>query len=218
MNYQRILVWSLIVLGLFAVVLAIIGVFSRPAQVFSNELTVPVSDNDWYLGPKNAKVTLVEYSDFECPACKTYSTMITELTKDFPDDLRIVYRHFPLSQHQYAKLAARYAEAAGRQGKFWQMTEFIFNGQDQWSSASDDTAKAEEKYFLKYAADLGLNIDRLKVDLNSEETSDKIENDYIGGENSKITYTPTFFLNSKQIDNPRSYEEFKSLIEERIGK
>lgn len=216
MNYQRILVWSLIVLGLFAVVLAIVGVATRSANNVSGELAVPINDSDWYLGAKNAKVILVEYSDFQCPACAYYSPIVNQLAKDFGDKIKIVYRHFPLPQHQYARLTARYAEAAGKQNKFWQMTEIIFDGQSQWEKAPAD--KAEPDYFLKYARDLGLNIDRIKADLNSKEIDEKIENDYIGGEKSNIPGTPTFFLNEKQIQNPQNYEEFKTLIQKELSK
>jgi len=212
----RILVWFLIVLGLFALVLAIVGIASRPAKISSGDLAAPINDSDWYLGAKDAKVTLVEYSDFQCPACGYYSSIINQLAKDFGDKIKIVYRHFPLPQHQYAKLTARYAEAAGKQGKFWQMAEIIFDGQSQWEKASAD--KAEPDYFLKYARDLGLNIDKLKADLNFKEIADKIENDYIGGEKSNIPGTPTFFLNGKQISNPQTYAEFKALIEKELNK
>jgi len=181
-----------------------------------SELLVPINDSDWYLGGKNAKVTLVEYSDFQCPACGYYSPIVNQLAKDFPDKIKIVFRHFPLPQHQYARLAARYAEAAGKQNKFWQMTEIIFDGQSQWEKASAD--KIEQDYFLKYAQTLGLNIDKLKSDLNLKEIDDKIESDYIGGEKSNIPGTPTFFLNGKQIFNPRTYAEFKALIEKELNK
>ena len=216
MNYQRILVWSLIVLGLFAVVLAIVGVATRSANNVSGELAVPINDSDWYLGAKNAKVILVEYSDFQCPACAYYSPIVNQLAKDFGDKIKIVYRHFPLPQHQYARLTARYAEAAGKQNKFWQMTEIIFDGQSQWEKAPAD--KVEAEYFLKYAQALGLNMDKLKADLNLKESDDKIESDLKSGEASNITYTPTFFLNSKQIQNPQSYEEFKALIQKELGR
>ena len=209
----RILVWSLIVLGLFAVVLAIIGVATRPAPASSGELAIPVSNEDWYLGSKNAKVTLVEYSDFECPACKSYAPIITQLNKDFPDDLKIVYRHFPLPQHKNARVAAQAAESAGAQGKFWEMENLIFEKQNEWA----DNSNAEEN-FVSYATSLGLNIEKFKSDFNSDLAKTKIENDYASGEKSKLTYTPTFFLDSKQIQNPQGYEEFKSLIEARIGK
>jgi len=211
MKYQRILVWSLIVLGLFAVVLAIVGIVTKPAPAASGELAVPVSDGDWYLGPKNAKVTLVEYSDFECPACKIYAPIIMQLNKDFPNDLKIVYRHFPLPQHENARISAQAAEAAGRQGKFWEMESLIFEKQSEWVNSG----KAEDN-FISYATSLGLDIEKFKNDFNSDLVKAKIENDYASGEKSKITYTPTFFLDSRRINNPQSYEEFKSLIKSRI--
>ncbi|MCL5004821.1 MAG: DsbA family protein [Patescibacteria group bacterium] len=209
----RFLIWSLIALGIFAVVLAIVGFITRPVPASSDELAIPVSDNDWYLGSKNAKVTLVEYSDFECPACKAYAPIITLLNKDFPNDLKIVYRHFPLPQHKNARVAAQAAEAAGKQGKFWEMENLIFEKQNEWA----DNSNAEEN-FVSYATSLGLNIEKFKSDFNSDLTKTKIESDYASGEESKLTYTPTFFLNSKKISNPQNYEEFKSLIETRIGK
>ncbi|MEK7566199.1 MAG: thioredoxin domain-containing protein [Patescibacteria group bacterium] len=212
----RFLIWSLIALGIFAVVLAIIGFVTRPAPASSGELAVPVSDDDWYLGPKNAKVTkvtLVEYSDFECPACKAYAPIITQLNKDFPNDLKIVYRHFPLPQHKNARVSAQAAEASGRQGKFWEMENLIFEKQSEWAGSSN----AEEN-FVSYATSLGLNIEKFKSDFISDLAKTKIENDYASGEKSKISYTPTFFLDSKRINNPQGYEEFKSLIEARIGK
>jgi len=209
----RFLIWSLIALGIFAVVLAIVGFVIRPAPASSGGLVVPVSDDDWYLGPKNAKVTLVEYSDFECPACKIYAPIITQLNKDFPNDLKIVYRHFPLPQHKNARVSAQAAEAAGKQGKFWEMEELIFEKQSEWASSNNS-----QENFISYAASLGLNIEKFKSDFNSDSVKVEIEKDFISGEESKITYTPTFFLNSKRINNPQGYEEFKSLIEARIGK
>jgi len=209
----RFLIWSLIALGIFAVVLAIVGFVIRPAPASSGGLVVPVSDDDWYLGPKNAKVTLVEYSDFECPACKTYAPILMQLNKDFPNDLKIVYRHFPLPQHKNARVSAQAAEAGGMQRKFWEMENLIFEKQNEWAGSSN----AEEN-FVSYATSLGLNIEKFKSDLNSDLAKTKIENDYASGEKSKITYTPTFFLDSKRINNPQGYEEFKSLIEARIGK
>ena len=210
-KFQQILIWGLIILGLGAIVLGMIGIVSKkPEGVLIN----PVNSNDWVRGNKNAKVVLVEYSDFQCPACAYYSGMVKNLERDFLNDLAVVYRHFPLEQiHKYAKLSAQAAEAAGKQGKFWEMHDVLFEKQSEWS-VSDDALQN----FISYAQTLGLDINRFQTDLNSRDVEDRIQKNIISAYDQKLAGTPTFFLNGKQIQNPKDYEEFKRLIEGEINK
>ncbi len=210
-KFQQILIWGLIILGLGAIVLGMIGIVSKkPEGVLIN----PVNSNDWVRGNKNAKVVLVEYSDFQCPACAYYSGMVKNLERDFLNDLAVVYRHFPLEQiHKYAKLSAQAAEAAGKQGKFWEMHDVLFEKQSEWS-VSDDALQN----FISYAQTLGLDINRFQTDLNSKDIEDRIQKNIISAYDQKLAGTPTFFLNGKQIQNPKDYEEFKRLIEGEINK
>ncbi|MEK7149867.1 MAG: thioredoxin domain-containing protein [Patescibacteria group bacterium] len=210
-KFQQILIWGLIILGLGAIVLGMIGIVSKKTE---GTLINPVNSSDWIRGNRNAKVVLVEYSDFQCPACAYYSGMVKNLERDFLNDLAVVYRHFPLEQiHKYAKLSAQAAEAAGKQGKFWEMHDVLFEKQSEWS-VSDDALQN----FISYAQTLGLDINRFQTELNSRDVEDRIQKNIVSAYNQKLAGTPTFFLNGKQISNPRDYEEFKNLIQKEISK
>jgi len=120
----------------------------------------------------------------------------------------LVYRHYPLrSIHPNAQAAAEAAEAANKQGKFWEMHDVLFNTQSDWSTLRDPKSKFEE-----YARSLGLNVDQFKADRDSKETSSKIDADYLSGTQSGVQGTPTFFLDGKLITSPQSYEELKALV------
>ena len=176
----------------------------------SNQPLLPVSAivaSDQIKGDREAKKILIEYSDFQCPACAAYAPIVKQIAEEFKDSAVFVYRHFPLSQHKNAELAALAAEAAGKQGKFWEMHDLIFENQNEWSES-----QIAEELFVKYATELNINIGQFKNDLISKEIKDKVKNDLRSGEKNGVNFTPTFFLNNKKIQ-PRSYDEFKQLIE-----
>lgn len=176
-------------------------------------LTDTVSSADWARGDENASVVLIEYGDFQCPACASYHPFVKELEKEFSGQLKFAYRHFPLKQiHKNADISARASEAAGKQGKFWEMYDKLFENQTSWSESPD-----AEKIFIGYATDLDLNIDLFLKDLDSEDIKNKISNDYESGIKSRVNSTPTFFLNGERIQ-PKNYDEFKQLIESEIPK
>lgn len=163
-------------------------------------------------GPADASVRLVEYSDFQCPACRAYYPLMKALGEEFPNDLEIVYRHFPLERiHQNANAAGRAAEAAGVQGRFWEMHDWIFERQDEWSKVPDPT-----NLFAGYAVSIGLDENKFRADMNSQAARDKVQDDLDSGTASLVNSTPTFFLNMEKIQNPRSYEEFRTLILQHI--
>jgi len=173
-----------------------------------------ISASDWQQGGgSTAKATLIEYADFQCPACASYYSVVKQLTQDFGDSLRVVYRYFPLQQHQYGRLAAYAAEAAGKQGKFWEMHDMLFGNQSDWADSSD-----AESIFIGYATTLGLNVDQFKTDLHSDSVAARVQSDYEGGFTAGVDSTPTFYLNGKKLANPATYNEFKSLISDAIGK
>ena len=163
---------------------------------------------DWVKGNSESKVSLVEYSDFQCPACGLYYPLVKQLTAEFGDRIEFTYRHFPLSQiHPNADIAARAAEAAGKQEKFWEMHDKLFENQRTWSGARD-----AKKLFIEYAGSLGLNTVQFEEDMDSREVKEKVRLDYKTGIDSGVNSTPTFFLNGKKIINPKSYDEFKTII------
>lgn len=180
----------------------------------SDGQTLPVSAidaSDIVKGNKNAKTVLIEYSDFQCPACASYYPIVKRVMEEFNDGVVFVYRHFPLSQHKNAELAAVSAESAGRQGKFWEMHDAIFSNQKEWSENSN-----AKELFVKYAGDIGLNIEQLRLDIESKELKDKVKRDLNSGISAGVNSTPTFFLNAKKI-SPTSYEDFKTIIEQSIS-
>ncbi len=176
-------------------------------------LAIPVSEKDHIKGNPLAKVTLVEYGDFQCPACRVYAPTVKNLSTEFGDQLRVVYRHFPLVQHKQAPLAGQASEAAALQGKFWEMHDILYEKQNEWAGKSD----AEEK-FAGYATSLGLDVEKFKQDMKSNDTKKKIEDDFDGGLRSGMPQgTPTFFFQDKRINTPRTYEEFEKLINKALA-
>jgi len=205
---KRIALWSFVALGIGGIVFGVIKLGGNPSSQEKALLVDAVADSDWTKGTGDAEVILVEYSDFQCPACKNYYPIVKQLTEEFADTVQFVYRHFPLySIHKNAEEAAWAAEAAGRQGKFWEMHDLIFENQDEWSKEGN-----VKETFVSYARDLGLNKEKFLADFESEEVQNKVTRDYQSGIASRVNSTPTFFLNGERIQNPRSYEEFRALI------
>lgn len=200
------------------IVLAVLAIwdlinFASNSNIANQEQTgsfLQIKEDDWVKGNPEAEVTLIEYSDFQCPTCGAYHPVISQLTQEFGDKVKFVYRHFPLRQfHVNAELAAQAAEAAGRQGKFWEMHDLIFENQRDWSN--NRTAR---EIFITYAENLNLDIEQFRRDLDSKEIKQKVEGNYQSGIRLGVNSIPTFFLNGKKIQNPRSYKEFKNLIQQ----
>lgn len=181
----------------------------RPTPGFLSEKVGP---SDRTKGSLSPSVTLVEYSDFQCPACGIYYPLIEKAIAEYSDRLAFTYRHFPLPQHKNALAASYASEAAGKQNKFWEMYQMIFEHQSDWS---DETNAAQ--IFEGYAEEIKLDLTRFKTDMASSEVSDKVAHDRATGVNSGVNSTPSFYLNGKKMQNPRGYEELKALIEYAIA-
>ncbi len=184
---------------------------SRPVTP-TNEILSVVSD-DWVKGNKDAPVTLVEYLDFECEACGAYYPVIKRLSEEYKDEVKFIVRYFPLPGHKNSMTSALAVEAAGRQGKFWEMHNIVFENQRDWG----EKQAPDPKIFENYAQQIGLDMDRYSKDIASQELKDRIERDRDAGQKLNITGTPTFFLGGKKINNPRGYEDFKALIQSAIS-
>ena len=146
-------------------------------------------------GPANAPVTLEEFGDFQCPPCGMLAGPIQQLEKDHSKDLRVIFHNFPLINHSHAREAACAAEAAGLQGKFWEMHDLLYHEQPEWSKAIDAQA-----LFTAYAGMLGLNVDRFKQDMNSEKVKELVAADQKRGTSLGVQNTPTLFLNNRALD------------------
>ncbi|OGV90441.1 hypothetical protein A3A66_03750 [Microgenomates group bacterium RIFCSPLOWO2_01_FULL_46_13] len=172
-------------------------------------MDVALTSSDQIRGSLDAKIMLLEYSDFQCPACKAYEPLVKKVLEEYSDEVFLVYRHFPLRQtHENAQLSAQAAEAAGKQQKFWEMHDLLFIKQEEWAEEKDFSVKLKS-----YAEELELNVDQFEKDLESDEGKRKIDEDYASGLKFNVNATPTFFLNGKKLENMRSFNDFKREIE-----
>ena len=154
----------------------------------------PGASNPYSRGNPSARVTLEEFSDFQCPACGGLEPGLRRVIKDYSDRVKFVFRNFPLSMHKYAFLAARAAEAAGQQGKFWEMHDLIYDNQKEWSEAMEPRVQ-----FDSYAARLGLDVQRFKADMERQDLADRIKDDYVRGNALGVKGTPTIYLNGREL-------------------
>ncbi len=177
------------------------------------QLLEVVSD-DYVKGNKEAKVTIVEYLDFECEACGAYYPVVKSLMTEFGQDVRFVTRYFPLPGHKNSMTSASAVEAAAKQGKYWEMYDLLFTEQRSWG----EKKSAEPKTFEEYAKKLGLNMEQYARDVNSKETKARIERDKNAGTRLGISGTPTFFVNGSKIPNPKGLEDFKTFIKAELQK
>lgn len=228
-------------LGIWAAVIVILigglwllinAVNSSPSPSAPADIKIPeVSATDFIRGPESAsgsarlpspageanggqaKVTLVEYADFQCPACGVYFPLVKQLSVEFSKDLRVVHRFFPLINiHKNSMLAAQTAYAAGLQGKFWEMHDLLYENQSSWSDIDP------RETFLGYAEDLKLDMNKFTKDLDADSTKQfvtKSMNDAIA---AGINSTPSFFVNGTHIQNPQGYDAFKQIIQDEINK
>jgi protein-disulfide isomerase len=165
-----------------------------------------IDAHDWAKGPAAAPVTLLEYGDFECPFCGRAWVELKQLESLLEDHLRFVFRHFPLSQaHPHAMLAAEAAEAAGDQGKFWEMHDTLYRNQHH----------LEAPALVGYAADLGLDLARFSRDLQEHRHFAKVRRDFLEGVRSGVNGTPTLFINGRRHDGAYTAEAVLAAIEGR---
>jgi len=179
---------------------------------FTATQTSPITSSDHTHGNPNAKVTLIEYGDFECPACGVYEPIVEQLYQQYQNQVLFVFRNFPLFQiHPYAMIGAQAAEAAGLQGQYWQMHDLLYKNQAEWTSDTtlSDSAVVS-KYFDSDAQQLGLDVTKFNSDINSSAVQNKVQSDISLGNAAKIDHTPTFFINLTQIQNPQGLQEFQN--------
>jgi len=158
-------------------------------------------------GPANAKVTLVEFSDFQCPFCSRVTPTLEQIEKEYGDQVRVVFKHLPLRMHSKAPAAHAAAEAAHRQGKFWEMHDAIFANQREM---------APEKY-VTYAEEMGLDIERFKRDIVAADVKQKVDADAKEAEGLGVTGTPGFFINGRFLRGARPFASFKEMIDEELN-
>jgi protein-disulfide isomerase len=153
---------------------------------------------DRLYGNKDSKVVLVEYGDFQCPGCGGAHPQIKAISEEYKDKIAFVFRNFPLTNiHPNARAAAAAVEAAGFQGKYWEMHNMVFENQDNWKDAS---TSERDGLFTGYAEAIGINKERFVADLSNANISKKISYDQALGKKVNVSGTPTFFLNGKELE------------------
>ena len=172
------------------------------------DLTIPVVETDHAIGPSTAAVTLVEYGDYECPDCLNSEPIVRKLIDHFGERLRVIFRHFPLnSVHPHASAAAQAAEAAGAQGKFWEMHRSLFSHQKD----------LHELDLTHLALQLGLDPYRFARD-SEAGFSRRVRGDQEGGIHSGVKGTPSFFINGCRYGGPKDFTSFVDVIQAEIDR
>lgn len=171
-----------------------------------------VRGDDNIRGDRNASISIVVYSDYQCPYCVIFDKTMSQIISVYPGQVKWVYRHFPLPFHKAAKKAAIAVEAAGRQGKYWEFHDKLVE-----NSQSDGKGLSEGD-LLKYAKELGLEIDKFKNDLEDQRIKDKVEFDISSGTQLEIQGTPASYLiakngNVEQLEGALSFDQLKSKID-----
>jgi protein-disulfide isomerase len=218
---KRIIFWSVFVIVLALIIVGLVFAMNKDTSIKLPSPS-PVDSNDHIIGNISAPVTIIEYSDFQCPACGMYFPVLEKLLSEASTTVRLVYRHYPLPQHQNALPMTFASEAASKKDKFNEMYRLIFENQSDWAES-----KTPEVFIEKYVNEIGLdpvafmndyNLVKSEFDRERDATStdlvaSKIVKDMLSGNKIGILGTPTFFVNGKYIENPQGYEAFYKIIQ-----
>ena len=159
-------------------------------------------------GPRTAPVTIEVYGDFQCPSCGIFSAALGGLEKQYEGQVRVIFHEFPLAMHNHAMEAAMAAEAAGRQGRFWEMHDMLYRYQSVWSKVSDVS-----RFFAAYAESLGLDLGRFQLDAKSPDLQARIISEGDAGVARGVKNTPTIFINGREVQNAFKPEILEQTID-----
>lgn len=204
---------SKLFLGIFAVTIAIIGLaawaFTRPARIVTIPKETLIPQTAHTKGKNGATVYLVEFSDFQCPACAAFAPTVQTLTETYKDRLLFAYRHYPLPKHPFAKTAAYAAEAAALQGKFWEAEKVLFENQNTFS---------DEFFKSKFTKLLELNESKYAKDMTEGIVKQTVDRDAAAAQLLNLPGTPSFFLNGVLLTNLYGPEDLVKAVETAVNK
>ena len=175
---------------------------SKLEEQFKNPVKIEVGQAP-LKGPANAKVTIVEFSDFQCPFCKRGASIVEDVLKAYPNEVKLYFKHLPLSFHENAKPAAIASLAAHKQGKFWEMHDKLFQNQSNLS----------EQSIQQYAKEIGLNMDKFQSDIKDEAIAKQVDADTELGQSLGVQGTPGFFVNGVLLSGAQPLPKFKEVID-----
>ncbi len=201
----------IVVFVIIAGFIGFLGVSKQSKQTDTSNVTVSPSSH--IQGAGTSGVELIEYGDFQCPACAAYYPVVKAIKEKYGDQIKFQFRHFPLVQiHNHALLASKAAEAASRQGKFWEMHDLLYENQRNWSVLGDPTDT-----FVGYATQLNLDVEQFRADITNKEVNDIVLADLKQAQALGATSTPTFVLNGERLtENPDSLDAFYELIDSKL--
>ena len=162
------------------------------------------------VGSPTAPVIVVEFADLQCPACKAAQPIVKQVLEKYGQDVYFVWRHYPLSSHKNSKIAANASEAAGQE-KFFEFVDRVYTNQGEWENSGE-----ADEIFEKYASEIGLDLEKFKADLNTDNQS--IESDFALGNKFSVTSTPTFFINGQKYSGVVQLNQFEQIINATKGK
>jgi protein-disulfide isomerase len=220
MNNERnkqIMIWVAVAIVLAGAIFGMVKVVSKglgaqpDAQTMQVEILPSVLAKEHEKGNPLARVTIIEYSDFECPACNAYHKAFAELVTSYGDKVRFIYRYFPLDQHPVGKLSAYAGEAAYRQGKFWEMHDMLFDHQADWEGKPG----AARAMFIEYAKTLKLDIVKFTADLDAADVAKVVEDARQSGLKYGVDRTPSMYVNNTRVID---FSVLKKTIDDEIAK
>lgn len=190
---------------------------TNTASALTSSAVAPaIMASDHTEGNSSSSVSLIEYGDFECPACSAYDPVVQQVVAHYGNKIEFAFRNFPLTSiHPDTYEATQAAEAAGLQGQYWQMHDYLYSHQTEWTMLPPGTQL--KQYLDNAAASLHLNVDQFNADMDSAQVANKIQSDLNSANAMQLDYTPSFFLNQKQIQNPSSYNAFITLIDQALA-
>lgn len=206
--------WGIILV----IVLVLVGVFVFTSHKDNGSSSGAISGTTNHVeGKGSTGVTLVEYGDYQCPYCQEYYSTVKQVETQYDSQITFQFRNFPLTSiHQNAFAAARAAEAAAKQGKFWQMHDLLYENNDPNGASGWVASNTPTTYFNQFATQLGLNLAQFQTDYASEAVNTAINADMAEGNKLGITGTPTFYLDGKQVQVADSVDSFQKLIDAAI--
>ncbi|MBP9716686.1 MAG: DsbA family protein [Candidatus Levybacteria bacterium] len=211
---KKIMMWGAIlgvsILGLAGLVLIADKSTSTTETPIENANLPKMTENDIVVGERNAKVTITEYADFQCPACASYNPTLNRIVEENPD-VKVIYRFFPLRGiHKNALISGQAGYAAHKLGNFSEMKDLLYANQADWENLGDP-----KEIFEGYASSIGLDVEEFRTIMNSEEAKKAVEDGEKEAIGLGLNSTPSFFIGNKQF-SASTYDEFKKLIDEEL--
>jgi protein-disulfide isomerase len=196
---------------IIAAVLAVVGVIIFTGRQSSQTADVSIGEA-YKVGPDDAPVKIIAFEDLQCPHCRDAEDPIEQMLANNKGKVQFAFRHFPLTGHNNAEEAALAAEAAGVQGKFWEMKKLLFETQNNWA-----TLQTPDNYFGSLAGQLNLDLNQFRKDYRSNRAKNRVQADLDAGLQANVNETPTFFINGKSVPGAKTVKEWQKLIDDALA-